>query len=211
MRYAVVVGFLAALGAGCAQPPVKAETDLPAASTLTVLVHDYAGLPIITLREFEKATAVVLRRTGTQVDWTLCTGREVRTRPALCDGNLEPGRIVLRILGRHPGGQKKYGAPLGSAEVEAGYITLFAAEIQRAAEQNRLPVGAVMAYAAAHEIGHLLLGPEHSPRGIMSATWDKADYHGMGQRSLVFSRAETARMQQGTRSRDEKYYATDLH
>jgi len=200
MRYAAIIGFLAAIGVRCAQLPASPAAGPAEERTLTIIVHDYAGLPDATLRELEKTTTAVLRRTGAQVDWVVCTGRQVRSRPALCDAKLESGRAVLRIVDRHPGKPAGEGDPLGSAEVKEGYVTLFAAEIRRAAAEYRLPVSSVMAYAAVHEIGHLLLGPEHSRRGIMTAVWDKGDYRRMIQRSLVFSNAEAARMRQAVQT-----------
>jgi hypothetical protein len=48
----------------------------------------------------------------------------------------------------------------------------------------------LMAYAATHEIGHLLLGPNHTSSGIMRAVWGKTEYRDMAQRWLGFSAAE---------------------
>ena len=48
----------------------------------------------------------------------------------------------------------------------------------------------VMAYDAAHEIGHLLRGPRHRPSGIMQAVWGKsAAYRDMAHRWLSFDAA----------------------
>jgi hypothetical protein len=44
--------------------------------------------------------------------------------------------------------------------------------------------------AGEHEIGHLLLGPNHTSSGIMRAVWGKTEYRDMAQRWLGFSAAE---------------------
>jgi hypothetical protein len=46
----------------------------------------------------------------------------------------------------------------------------------------------VLSYAAAHEVGHLLLGDHaHTPRGLMKAHWDQNDYRDMNQNRFHFS------------------------
>jgi len=48
----------------------------------------------------------------------------------------------------------------------------------------------LMAYAATHEIGHLLLGPNHSPSGIVRAVWGETEYRSMAHRWLDSRAAE---------------------
>jgi hypothetical protein len=57
-----------------------------------------------------------------------------------------------------------------------------------------------MAYAAVHEIGHLLMGKDHSRTGIMRAEWGKAEYGEMAQRGLAFSDAEAKAMRRAVPS-----------
>jgi hypothetical protein len=50
----------------------------------------------------------------------------------------------------------------------------------------------VLAYAAAHEVGHLLLGDQaHTPQGLMKASWDNQDFGAMTQGGLHFSLEQT--------------------
>jgi hypothetical protein len=53
-----------------------------------------------------------------------------------------------------------------------------------------------MAYAATHEIGHLLLGEKHASSGIMRAVWGKTEYREMAQRWLGFSTEEREALRQ---------------
>jgi hypothetical protein len=56
-----------------------------------------------------------------------------------------------------------------------------------AAEAN-VPRVTVLAYAAAHEVGHLLLGNEaHTPQGLMKAQWGRSEYQAMSQNHFQFS------------------------
>ncbi len=97
---------------------------------------------------------------------------------------------MIRILKAHVGQPNKLGDPLGWAEVESSYASLDASEIRKYANHTGLPAANLMAYAATHEIGHLLLGKKHASTGIMRASWGKTEYREMAQRWLGFSDAE---------------------
>jgi len=74
--------------------------------------------------------------------------------------------------------------------LENRYASLYVYEIRTYADQNGLAAGRLMAYVAAHEIGHLLLGPVHSSSGIMRAAWGEEEYRDMAHGRLDFSEAE---------------------
>jgi hypothetical protein len=113
--------------------------------TLTVLVHDYAGLSDSTMNELETVTAVLLSRAGIRVQWVQCQRHQHGPRPALCDANLETGSVLIRILAAHPGHANKLGDPLGSAVVENSFASLYVSEIHKYADHNGLPTGTLMA------------------------------------------------------------------
>ena len=177
--------WLAAAALARENPPMSSRI-------LTVLVVDYAGVPDGSLKDMEALSSVLLSRAGVRTEWVHCLGHTAGSRPAICDANLETGSVLLRILKAYPGTQNKLGDPLGTAMVESGYASIYVSEIERDAAQNELTAGCLMAYAATHEIGHLLLGPKHSPAGIMRAIWGPAEYRAMGQRGLNFNRTQQA-------------------
>lgn len=163
---------------------------LPGDRTLTVIVWDFAGVSDSSLEEMETLSTLLLFHAGIGTEWVHCGGHQQGPRPALCDANLERGSVVLRIVVAYPGNQKKLGDPLGTAMVESGYASIYATDIHKYAAHNGLSDGSLMAYAATHEIGHLLLGPNHSSSGIMRAVWGEAEYRGMATRWLGFGAAE---------------------
>jgi hypothetical protein len=171
-------------------------------ASFTVAVYDYAGLSDSVMNELETLSAVLLSRAGIRTHWVHCLGHLQGRRPALCDANLQTGSLLIRILAAHPGHPNKLGDPLGSAVVENSYASLYASEIRRYADQNGLSAGSLMAYAAAHEIGHLLLGENHSSSGIMRAVWGKTEYRDIAQRRLGFSTAERQALRQALPARD---------
>ena len=167
---------------------------------MTVLVHDYAALPDDAVRDLQTLAGVLLSRSGIRAEWVWCNAERRDARSTLCDADLEPGRVLFRIQKRYPGNIKRTGDPLGTAEIEGSYASLYASEIRQFAERSGLSHGCLMAYAAVHEIGHLLMGKDHSRTGIMRAEWGKAEYREMAQRGLAFSDAEAKAMRRAVPS-----------
>ncbi len=66
--------------------------------------------------------------------------------------------------------------------------------------------GSLMAYAATHEIGHLLLGPQHGSAGMMQPVWGQTEYRDMAQRWLSFEAAEREAMQGRVRERVQEAF-----
>jgi hypothetical protein len=67
------------------------------------------------------------------------------------------------------------------------YATVFLKPAEEKASDANLPRIVVLAYAAAHEIGHLLLGDAHSLHGLMKASWNMNDFRAMAQNDFRFS------------------------
>lgn len=187
--------FLAALGT---MGVVAADAQ---ERTLTVLVYDYAGLSDSSLNEVETLSEVLLSRADIRTQWVHCLGHQSGPRPALCDANLETGSVLIRIMPAHTGQPNKLGDPLGSAVVANSFASVYASEIAKYADHNGLSAGGLMAYAMTHEIGHLLMGEQHAPSGIMRAAWGKAEYREMAQRWLGFDTAERLALRQAVPTR----------
>jgi len=76
-----------------------------------------------------------------------------------------------------------------------GYVAdVYYREIQTLSSRKAIEPSTLLAYVMAHELGHLLLGPEHSPSGIMRAAWDNKDLEAVRMGWLQFGRAEIARI-----------------
>src|SRR6202040_1488340 len=153
-------------------------------------VLDYAGLSDRSLNEMESLSGLLLSRAGIRTQWVHCLGHQAGPRPELCDRKLETGSVLFRILKTRIGSQNGLGDRVGSARNERGYASLNASEISKYADHNGLPADSLMAYAMTHEIGHLLLGVNHEPTGIMRAVWGKSELRDIAQGSLRFSTGE---------------------
>lgn len=62
----------------------------------------------------------------------------------------------------------------------------------------------LLAYVMAHELGHLLLGTDHSNGGIMSECWTIKQIRMMRRRMLLFHESECAGMRRALRSRADE-------
>ena len=73
--------------------------------------------------------------------------------------------------------------------------TLFYNRIQQLAKQGISSAAQILAHAAAHEIGHLLLATmQHFPTGIMRANWEQEDFWRMAKGTLLFTREQSQLM-----------------
>ena len=155
---------------------------------LQVQVYDYADLQPSALREFTTLTQEILINAGLSVQVEVCA-RRIQGSCAAQTANAR--RLVVRVVA---GGAKRMSnvgrPPLGQsfADSEGGtYASIFVAPVKDQAAAANVPWVIVLAYAAAHEIGHLLLGDQaHTPRGLMKAHWDSNDYQAMNQNHFHF-------------------------
>ena len=66
--------------------------------------------------------------------------------------------------------------------------------VQSFAEQHHADPGVLLGFVIAHELGHLLLGPGHTPDGVMQAVWGDKQSDALRQRWLKFSKESTRRI-----------------
>jgi len=162
-----------------------------AQTAVELQIYDYAQLKKAELEAFVARTQEILSSAGVSVQVTVCS----RTNPELCPVNTAfPKTLILRIAGGSAPKMRDVRRPtLGQsfAERDGGtYAVVFLEQVQQQAAEADIPAVMVLAYTAAHEVGHLLLGQEHSPRGLMKANWDERDFQAMNQNWLHFSKGE---------------------
>jgi hypothetical protein len=158
-------------------------------ATIDLYLYDYAALQPSTFNEFVARTENILKSAGLSFRVAPCKG----VGTPQCEVQTSTGRhLAVRVLpGTAKTMQNAMRAPLGEsfADHDGGtYASLFLSRVQDEAAEANVPWVTVLAYAAAHEIGHLLLGDQaHTPRGLMKAHWDSHDYQAMNQNCFHFS------------------------
>ncbi len=156
-------------------------------SALQVQVYDYTGLNPAALHEFVARTQEILAGSGVSLEVDACA-----SGAAACESYSGSSRqIVIRVIADACKGTKNIRLEtLGQsvADHDGGtYATIFLRPAEEEAADANLPRIVVLAYAAAHEIGHLLLGEAHSPQGLMKAAWGANDFLAMSQNDFHFS------------------------
>ena len=175
----------------------RAPMDEP---TLVVLVYDYTERSHDFMQEMETVSGAILARVGIRTAWVHCLDRSVGP---VCGGDMGTKTVIIRIVARHQGPLNKLGDPLGSATVESGFATMYLSEIRSNADRYGMRPASLMAYATAHEIGHLLLGKKHAVSGIMRAVWDKNEYRKMAQCWFGFTVDEREALRQWVHVHEE--------
>ena len=85
-----------------------------------------------------------------------------------------------------------YAYPLAGAGVN---VTILYGRVTDAADEYRVSAGTLLAYAMAHEIGHVLLrSADHRGHGLMSGPWGATEFSHVRKTSLFFDRTDGARM-----------------
>ncbi len=144
------------------EDPVKDEKpSLP----LTLRVYDYEGLRPLVLQRAIEHVNFILASSRVSVTPIYCTRN---TRLAVCSHPPDALNINLRIVPT---------AIPDVSEHTLGYalgfmLTVNYRRLERVSEQLDIPADRMLACVVAHELGHVLLGPNaHSASGIMRDTW----------------------------------------
>ena len=84
--------------------------------------------------------------------------------------------------------------------VPGGIVSVFVDRVYDSSTRWGLFSGEVLGDAIAHELGHLLLGAEHSSKGIMKGSWTSQDLHLAGRGKLRFSPDQVGLLQRAALS-----------
>jgi len=163
---------------------------------INVSVRSYVDVPRRTLVLAEEETSRIFRKAGVELAWVHCptTHGEEERYPA-CQPPFDVGAVGLRILtssmaARVRSSREEVGLAVRSAQAgSAADAWLFYERVERLAESEVASRDQILGYIIAHEIGHLLLGPDsHSPKGIMRANWDRKYLEEASRGQLLFTR-----------------------
>jgi len=163
-------------------------------TALRVQIYDYADLDAAVLGRFLSLTQKILAGTGMSARVSLCRGNGSLPCEPVGAESAQP--LVVRIIA---GGAKTMNnarcEPLGQsfADHDGGAVaSVFVAPARDQAAGANIALITVLSYAAAHEVGHLLLGDRaHTSRGVMKASWDRSDYIAMDQNHFHFTKEQS--------------------
>lgn len=172
----------------------------PAYPQVLVTLFDSAGLTPLETRNLVRSLQQAFAEPGVAVSIVPCLLDNRRTGAPECKGTRAPNEVLIRIINAPPGSGRK---PLGWTAVGpdgGGYVTLYVNTGRRHDPKTSFDPGILLGYAAAHELGHLLLRtPHHSYSGVMKAEWTRHEYAEMLAARLRFTPEESRLMRESLR------------
>ena len=167
----IVAGFGATVaGEDAGRPMIVAE------------VFNQAGFSAETLTRAKNEVSRIYRDIGVEVVWTDSATRDAH------------GRFVIHLIIRPRALRSRVmGSALGDARATGGTAFVYRNRVEDLARGHSVDEAHVLAYALAHEMGHLLLPyPSHAVTGIMREAWMSDELRDMASGSLRFTPAQTS-------------------
>lgn len=187
---------------------IAAQAEPVISGKLTFTITDHSGLPPLVVVEAGNRAGLLLSRAGVQTKSRLCSKDSERAgsqhRPCAETG---PLTVAIRIIDAKSelAGHKAdiCGFALTDRGGKPGRLAIVNADcVKRVSPPGQKAFIAVLGHIFAHEIGHLLLGPDsHSPEGLMSPLLTKSQKILLLQNQLHFKKEESARMLDALRLR----------
>ncbi len=202
VQSSAVVIALAAVGA-----QAQVAGDVP---VLDVLVYNFAGVAKDVLAKAETEADRILGAAGVQVRWR---DPSDAAAPDLsgCREPIGGSPLIVRILQRRarayfrlPSDSRAVAEILGHAfcvrRTHGNSVNIYEASISRMAGSSEARFILLLGYSLAHEIGHLLTGPEHRT-GIMARDWAARDVLLAPPNRFLFSMSDARELVERARLR----------
>jgi hypothetical protein len=168
------------VAAGCAVfLGIAGRADAASRPSIVLVVYDQAGVAPATLTRAKLEVGRIVDDAGVDVIWIAPAAAEPANTFAI--------RLLIRR--RDVGATvSAMGTAIGDVHESGGTAFVFFDQVLRSAHGGKHDAGSVLAYAMAHEMGHLLLpGPAHAESGIMRPSWDGDDLRHIADGSMQFT------------------------
>ena len=184
-------------------PLGSSQASIPPSLEVSISVYDYAHVSSKTLAKAEQEARRVFQQAGIETVWITCFPKPEKIEPPHGCSLVDATHLMLEII---PHGltarDRKRNGMLGTALLnEKGasyYAYAFLDHIQMLERSLGFPL---LGDVLAHEIGHLLLGPNaHSARGIMSAHWHNTELRNVSEGFMYFLPEQSRLMRERLRS-----------
>jgi len=165
---------------------------------LHVKIYDYAQVSPEILAEAKRVTTSIFQRIGVEILWSDHFLNGKAAQASFSQGSGYP-KLQLRILNqqmaeRLPVNKTMTGLTFQGTEGQPGRVAnLFYHRVEDLAKSKTCSKGEILGHAAAHELGHLLLGNlDHSSTGLMKARLEHKDLQSAAKGDLLFTEGEAA-------------------
>ncbi len=151
--------------------------------TITVRIYNYPHVSQERIGRASQVAARILHAAGIKTKWVDCKGPNGEvTGNAECARNDGPATMTLKIVTQEMARRYGFGlgvlgfAPMTERAKNPTEAYVFYELVEDICEREPVEPHMLLGIAAAHEIGHLLLGSNsHSASGLMRARWDGRD------------------------------------
>jgi hypothetical protein len=171
---------------GSAFPATALAGDADTRPTVTVLVYNKTQASAAILAGAEREAGRILGESGVRAVWLDCLDRDSSADlQELCHKGREPIDVVLRLLPGHI--QSRLQDTLfGFTFLPTLASVYYEYAVRLAMSDKEVPT--ILGCAIAHEVGHLLLGPNsHSGGGIMHGEWGPKEFRLALMGELLFT------------------------
>jgi hypothetical protein len=187
-----VLGSMQGLGTAAASKPER-----PGQATLSVSVFNDAGVAPDVLSRAQVRAEATMAEAGIALSWLDCGTPGHWATGLGCADLAFPSHLSVRLVrnGTHRGGDV-FGESFLDARGQGNYASVYVDPLTASPAHGAVGEGDLLGYVIAHEVGHLLLGPDsHSGAGVMHGVWGFADLQEAAQGRLHFRREEGQRLQ----------------
>lgn len=167
---------------------------LNASERMEVSICGRSNIPRYKLVQAETTASLAFQHIDVEVVWLPCT------MPAGHGPGDGAAWFTVRLrndsLRRYYKDRSLYtmGAAWVSPDGEGYLADVYYPQVEALSHRSQANESALLGYTIVHELGHLLLGPGHSPSGLMSAAWGQKETLAISESWLNFSRPERDRI-----------------
>ncbi len=164
---------------------------------LTVRLYSDVGIPAGILADAEKQTALILRAAGIELSVARCpvSDRDFQNAPAnfdACIQALDAPMVTIETQSSALSFPPLHGSAAGATKDDR--VNIAYDRVGFICEVHNMSASKLLGSILAHELGHVLMGENHSSFGIMIATFRKQELQHVETGDLFFSRSQAAQM-----------------
>jgi hypothetical protein len=158
----------------------------------TVCLYDYAGLPPEMLHKSQVEVSRIFHHAGIDLRWLQGRRHPIDSVPLVPCGDVAGfSGLVLKLI------PEQMTSSFHAVPNELGFAVgtqawVFIGHVRTASEFHDFFV--ILGHVMAHELGHLLLGPGHSPSGIMCPSYRRETLRNAEFGRLLFTPEQARRM-----------------
>jgi hypothetical protein len=164
---------------------------------MTVRLYNDAEAPAAILADAEKQAARLFLSAGIELSFAPCpaSDREFQGAPAkfaACVREWDAPMVVIKSQPDANSFTALHGSAGGAAK--DGRITIPYERVKSMSEAHSTSLPKLLGYILTHELGHVLLGDNHSQYGIMVATYRQQELRHVETGDLFFTKQQAERM-----------------